>query len=60
MLSSRRIGARLFHVATRPGGQILRAIVKRGVHSLLRGFRVQMRDNWDAKGKDGGKDIEHY
>jgi hypothetical protein len=60
MLSGRRIGARLLRVATRPGDQILRTIVERGVHDLLRGFRVQMRDDWDAKGEDGGEYVEHY
>jgi hypothetical protein len=60
MLSGRRIRARLVRVATRPGDQILRTIVERGVHGLLRGFRVQMRDDWDSKGEDGGEYVEHY
>ena len=47
-------------IAIRPSDQVLRAIVKRGIHGLLWGLRVHVHHNRNAKGEDRNGYVEHY
>jgi hypothetical protein len=52
--------ARQLRVAIRPSDQVLRAIVKRGIHGLLWRLRVHIHHKRDAKGEDRNEYVEHY